>query len=175
MPAKPRWHAHLDQIRRTVTSLPSPFLDRPAIERLFLVGPRQANNLMRTLGGYRIGTATVVSRDELLLKLEQMAGPRGYAAQAERKMRVVEALDDLRSKTRPRQVAAPPPRRSGSPLPEGVRISAPGELTIAFTSPEDLLGRVMGLAQSAAGDFASFAAELAMQPNPEFNEASKEA
>ena len=35
MPAKPRWHADLNKIRTSITSLPSPFLDRPAIEKLF--------------------------------------------------------------------------------------------------------------------------------------------
>jgi hypothetical protein len=160
MPAKPRWHADLNNIRTSITSLPSPFLDRPAIEKLFGVKRRQANNLMRGLGGYRIGRAAVVGREDLLLKLDQMAGPRGYLAQVERKARVVETLDAVRNQARPRRVSPPPPRRAGSTLPAGARISAPGELTISFTSPEDLLGRVMGLAQSAAGDFSGFAAGL---------------
>ena len=163
MPAKPRWHADLTNIRTSITAMPSPFLDRPAIEKLFGVKRRQANNLMRGLGGYRIGHAAVVGREDLLLKLDQMAGPRGYLAQIERKSRVVETLDTLRSEARPRRVSPPPPRRTSSALPAGTRISAPGELTISFTSPEDLLGRVMGLAQSAAGDFAAFAAGLTQE------------
>ena len=160
MPVKPQWHADLNNIRTSIAALPSPFLDRPAIEKLFGVKRRQANNLMRGLGGYRIGHAALVGREDLLLKLDQMAGPRGYLAQIERKSRVVEALDALRSEARPRRVSPPPARRTSSPLPDGARISAPGELTISFTSPEDLLGRVMGLAQSAAGDFSGFAAGL---------------
>jgi hypothetical protein len=167
MPAKPRWHADLNKIRLTIASLPSPFLDRQAIEQLFGVKTRQANNLMRGLGGYRIGPAAVVGREDLLLKLDQMAGPRGYAAQIERKSRVIEALDALRCEARPRRVSPPPPRRPGAALPAGARISAPGELTISFTSPEDLLGRVMSLAQSAAGDFGAFAAGLTQGPTHE--------
>jgi hypothetical protein len=160
MPAKPRWHADLDRIRATVAALGAPLIDRQAIEQLFGVRPRQANNLMRGLGGYRIGSAAVVRREDLLLQLDQMAGPRGYAAQAKRKARVVETLDDLRRNVRPHRVAAPPPSVSNSPLPAGVRISAPGELTLSLSSPEDLLGRIMGLAQSAVGDWAAFAASL---------------
>ena len=53
MPAKPRWHADLDRIRASAAALPSPFLDRRAVEKLFHLGPRQANNLMRSLGGSR--------------------------------------------------------------------------------------------------------------------------
>ena len=166
MPAKPRWHADLHNIRSAVEGLPAPFLDRPAIERLFTVGRRQANYLMRSLGGYLVGQSALISREALLEKLDELAGKRGYLAQAQRRARVVEALDDLRREARPRRVSAPPARRANSSLPEGVCLSAPGELTIYFTSPEDLLGRVMALAQSAAGDYAAFTAGLAEKPDP---------
>ena len=78
MPAKPRWHAELDRIRASVAALPSPFVDRRTVEKLFGLGARQANNLMRSLGGYRIGPSAVVSREDLLLKLDDLAGRRGY-------------------------------------------------------------------------------------------------
>jgi hypothetical protein len=110
MPARPRWHADLDRIRSTVAALGAPLIDRQAIEQLFGVRPRQANNLMRGLGGYCIGSAAVVCREDLLLQLDQMAGPRGYAAQAKCKARVVESLDDLRRNLRPRRVAPRPHR-----------------------------------------------------------------
>jgi hypothetical protein len=160
MPAKPRWHAQIEPIRRTLTSLPSPYLDRPAVEKLFGVKARQANHLMRSLGGYRIGQAVVVSREELLTKLDALAGLRGYLAQAQRKARVVDTLDALRDMGRPRPIAMPPPRSAGASLPDGARLTAPGELTIAFANPEELLGCLMALAQSAAGDYAGFAAGL---------------
>jgi hypothetical protein len=164
MPAKPRWHADLVRIRRDVAALSTPFIDRPAIERLFSVKRRQANYLMLSMGGYHIGQAAVVSREALLVKLDELAAEpgyqTGYLGQAQRKARVVEALDELRNRARPRRVAPPPRPRAGSQLPEGVLLSAPGELTLSFTSPEDLLGRIMALAQSAAGDWAAFAASL---------------
>ena len=167
MPHKPRWHADLTQIRAAVASLPTPFLDRPAVERLFGLRRRQANYLMAGLAGYRVGPAAVVAREALLAKLDELGGERATGAQALRKARVVEALDELRGQARPRKISAPPPRRPGSALPEGARISAPGELTLLFSTPEDLLGRLMGLAQSAASDFAAFAAAL----EPEFQPA----
>ncbi len=165
MPAKPRWHANLGKIRHTVSTLSAPFLDRPAMERLFGVQSRQANNLMRGLGGYRVGPATVISREDLLLQLDQLAGPRGYAAEATRKSRVVEELDGLRSARRPRRVPAPPrPSHQKTSLPDGVRLPAPGQMTIAFSSPEDLLGRILALAQAASSNFAAFAATLNCEP-----------
>ena len=164
MPAKPRWHADVARIRATVSSLSAPFLDRPAMERLFGVQSRQANNLMRGLGGYKVGPAVVIRREDLLLQLDRLAGPRGYAAEIRRKSHVVEELDGLRSARRPRRVPAPPrPGRSTS-LPDGVRLSASGRMTIAFRSPEDLLGRILGLAQAASSNFAAFASALEYGP-----------
>ena len=50
MPATPGWHAHLPTIRRTLTAMTAtPWLDRPAIERLFGLRARQANYLMRSM------------------------------------------------------------------------------------------------------------------------------
>jgi hypothetical protein len=164
MPSKPRWHADLPQIRRTIAAMTAtPFLDRPAIERLFGVRARQANYLMRGLGGYKTGTSSVVNREDLLLKLDQMAAPRGVpSAEMQRKTRVVETLDALKRNVRPRRICPPPPRLTTDPLPPGARISAPGELTILFSSPDDLLGRIMFLLQSANSDFASFADGLGL-------------
>jgi hypothetical protein len=163
MPAKPRWHADLDKIRLEAAALPAPFLDRQAFQKLFGLRRRQAQNLMSILGGYRAGTSVVIGRQELLLNLDGLAGERGSKTEATRKARVVEALDALRSHARPKRIEPPPVPRPGSALPEGARISAPGELTISFSTPEDLLGRVLGLAQSAAGDFAAFAAGLSSE------------
>jgi hypothetical protein len=176
MPAKPRWHADVANIRRTVTSMTAtPFLDRPAIERLFRVRSRQANYLMRGLGGYKTGTSSWVSREDLLLKLDQMAAPRGVpSAETERKSKVIDNLNKLRLE-RPRRISAPPPRRSADPLPTGVSISSPGELTIRFTSPEDLLTCILGLAKSATSDFAAFAAGLEHSPDEPQNNQGKTA
>lgn len=160
MPARPRWHADLRKIHHTVSALSAPFLDRPTVERLFGVKARQANNLMRGLGGYRIGPATVISREDLLLQLDKLAGPRGYAAEATRKSRVVEELDVLRTASRPRRVAPAPRPSHRSSLPAGVSILVPGQMTILFSSPEDLLTHILGLAQSASTNFAAFAAAL---------------
>ena len=166
MPSKPRWHADLPHIRKTIESLTStPFLDRVAIERLFGVRARQANYLMRGLGGYKTGTSSVVKREDLLLRLDQMSSPGGIPKdEADRKAKVIDALNKLR-RERPRRIAAPPPRQDTDSLPTGVCISSPGELTIRFTSPEDLLSRILGLAQSASSDFASFTAGLEYGPD----------
>ena len=166
MPSRPRWHARLKEIRAAILALQAPFLDRPAIEKLFGLRPRQANYLMQKMGGgYRIGRATVLDRLELLSRLDRLSGARESAAASSRQARVVEALDQLRHKARPRRIDPPPPPVAGSALPAGARLLGPGELALSFASPEQLLGVVLSLAQSAAGDFAAFAASLEFEPH----------
>ena len=165
MPAKPRWYANLASIRRSVAAMTAtPFFDRRAVEQLFGVKSRQAVNIMRELESLHLGSARVVRREELLLRLDQMAAPRGVPqAEMARKAGLVSALDELRLKPRPRRIP-PPVRVAGSALPAGVVIAAPGLATIAFDSPEDLLSRILFLAQSASADFAAFAASVDYQP-----------
>jgi hypothetical protein len=166
MPLKPRWHARLKEIRAELNRLPAPFLDRPAVEKLFGLRRRQANYLMLKMGGgYRIGPAVVLDRQQLLTRLDGLAGMKESAAATGRQARVVEALDELRRKARPRRIDPPPPPVAGRALPAGAQVSARGELTLCFASPEHLLGVVLSLAQSAAGDFAAFAASLEFEPH----------
>jgi hypothetical protein len=161
MPATPGWHAHLPSIRRTLTAMTAtPWLDRRAIERLFGLRARQANYLMRAVPGRRLGTAVVIEREALLAHLDALAEPRAASSPVARKASVLEAIDALRREQRPRRVSPPPPPGANTSLPAGVRVAAPGELTLAFASPEELLGRILGLAQAAASDFAGFVASL---------------
>ena len=165
MPARPRWHAKLDDIRQSLTDMDVPVIDRPTIEQLFGVGRRQANNLMRIHHGYQLGTSKVVARDKLLAGLEKMGAHRGVAtAETKRKSRLIEALEAVQRKPRPRRIVPPPPppRPSSSSLPPGFAITAPGELRLQFSTPEELLGRIQSLLEAAVKDFASF--ELSLEP-----------
>jgi hypothetical protein len=165
MPARPRWHAKLDDIRQSLTDMDAPVIDRPTIERLFGVGRRQANNLMRIHHGYQLGTSKVVARDKLLAGLEKMGAHRGVAtAETTRKSRLIEALEAVQRRPRPRRIVPPPPppRPSSSSLPPGFAITAPGELRLQFSTPEELLGRIQSLLEAAVKDFASF--ELSLEP-----------
>jgi hypothetical protein len=166
MPAKPSWHSHIVSIRRSLTAMTStPSLDRPAIERLFGLRARQANYLMRGLPGRRLGSAVVIDREALLAHLDELAAPRGVArAATQRKASVLETLDALRREGRPRRIPPPPPPAARGALPAGVRLAAPGELALAFATPEQLLGRILALAQAASSNFAAFAQSLEFLP-----------
>lgn len=164
MPPRPRWTARIPLIRQTIEALDAPLLDRSVIERTFLVGPRQANRLLLSFGGQLLGRSAVVERQALLDGLEGLAADRGARREVQRKQRVLEALDALRLEAAPRRRPVAPrpaaPASSEPALPVGIRLSAPGELAIAFASPEDLLGAVLALTEFAARDYAAFAAAL---------------
>ena len=165
MPARPRWHSKLDDIRQSLTDMDVPVIDRPTIEQLFGVGRRQANNLMRIHHGYQVGTSKVVARDKLLAGLEKMGAHRGVAtAETTRKSRLIEALEAIQRRPRPRRIVPPPPppRQGSTSLPPGFTVSAPGELRLQFSTPEELLGRIQSLLEAAVKDFASF--ELSLEP-----------
>ena len=165
MPARPRWHAKLDDIRQSLTDMDVPVIDRPTIEQLFGVGRRQANNLMRIHHGYQLGTSKVGARDKLLAGLEKMGAHRGVAtAETTRKSRLIEALEAIQRRPRPRRIVPPPPppRPASTSLPPGFTVSAPGELKLEFSTPEELLGRIQSLLEAAVKDFASF--ELSLEP-----------
>ena len=166
MPARPRWHSKLDDIRQSLTDMDVPVIDRPTIEQLFGVGRRQANNLIRIHHGYQVGTSKVVARDKLLAGLEKMGAHRGVAgAETTRKSRLIEALEAIQRRPRPRRIVLPPPpppRQGSTSLPPGFTVSAPGELRLQFSTPEELLGRIQSLLEAAVKDFASF--ELSLEP-----------
>jgi hypothetical protein len=145
-------------------------LDRAAIQSLFSLKPRQANYLMTKLCGERSGRGTVIDREALLLKLDEIAGPRGVpSAAVERKARVVEAIDALRREARPRRVSPPPaPQpRAGSPFPNEVSILAPGKMLIDYTSADSVLTSMLGVIQTATNNFAAFEAALEYVPAAE--------
>lgn len=163
MPPKPRWFAHLPQIRRQLEALPESCpLDRQAVERLFGVKPRQANNLMSLFAGYTVGQSFALSRSDLLSRIDEMARPGGVAhKEIQQKIRAVTALNALQQQAQPRRIPAPPPPPpTGAPLPTGVHLLAAGQIRIDFTTPEELLSRILALSQSAVSDFAAFASSL---------------
>jgi hypothetical protein len=138
-----------------------PFVDRAAIERLFGVRARQANNLMRSFDGYKTGQSMLVNRVDLVERLDELAAPRGVAsAETKRKVTVIAAIDALHRNNRPRRIAPSPPRPEPASLPSGVSITSPGEMAIVFSSPEELLSAIMAMAQSATKNFAGFETSL---------------
>ena len=72
-PPKPAWFHRLDEIFTALRAMTSTPLDRTAVEKLFRVRRRRARQIMAGLEGLRIGNASVLSREALIVRLEQTA------------------------------------------------------------------------------------------------------
>ncbi len=162
MPPIPRWYADLSKIRRRLEDMDDSLpLDRRAIETLFGLKRRQANKLMNKFQGYAVGQSTVLSRSDLLQRIDELAAPGGVAAaKIQEKQRALSFFQAEERKARPPRIPPPPIKAAPAALPAGMRLVGHGQLLIEYSSPEELLSRHLALSQSAITDFASFAASL---------------
>jgi hypothetical protein len=160
MPAQPQWLLRLPQILEDFSALPAPIVDRALIERIFAVRRRRAIELLGAFGGYQVGRTFVVERDVLLEHLRGIAAGERFHFEKRRHEKLASQLARIhqdRAAARVKIPASPEPSPLPGLLPPGVRLE-PGRLTIEFQQVEDLLGKLYGIAQTAARDFHSFAA-----------------
>lgn len=152
----------MEQIRH----LPAPVVDRATVELLFGVRRRRANQIIARMGGYEVGRTALVERERFLAGLEAIAAGDEFHYEERRRARVHEKLDEARRIVRAQKVriqAAPSSTKpAGPPLPQGVSLH-PGEIRIAFDSPETLLTRLFELSQSIAHDYDEFATYISKQ------------
>jgi hypothetical protein len=160
MPFAPAWHARAAEIRRAIAALPAPVIDRAAIEKIFGLRRRQALRLMASLKGHKLGCAYAVDRRHLLSELSELMRSRGVRREQQRKQSVLDALSALQQEATARTTRIPMPAPVFDDLPEGIRLARPGEISIAFRSPEELLSRVLALSEAAARDYPKFARTL---------------
>ena len=160
MPRKTEWTTRLEPALEQLRTVPSPWVDRAALARLLAVSPRQALRIMHRLGAGAAGEALLISRDDLIARLEALRVDPGVHFEAGRRERVWAELEQARR----RAAGAGIRLTAGSPLaaaslPEGVRVT-PGLVEIRFQTAEELLSRLFELAHLAAGDVEAFRAAL---------------
>ena len=169
MPPQPHWYALLPALRVALAELDSPALDRAMVEELFGLSRRAAIRLMARVRPPRPGTANVLKREELLGWLDRLEATRpvtdAVARRRELGARLARAAREAEARTAP--VAVPAQEEAAAGWPAGIALPAPGLLTIGFGSGEELLGRVLALAELAASDYPAFQARLATSQGPE--------
>lgn len=145
---------------------PAPVIDRATVERMFQVRRRRANQILARMGGYQVGRTGLVDRHIFVSNLEAIAAGEDFHYEERRRVRVHEKLAEARRIARAKRVKIqppPPPAAAAGPaLPTGVSI-APGEIRIAFDTPETLLTRLFELSQTIANDYEEFVAKLPPQ------------
>ena len=127
------------------------------VEQLFQLSRRQALRLMVEVQPHHPGRATQLERGALLAYLDGLLARRPVQGEIERRRQLRASLTALEREAAARTTPVlPAPPSPALALPEGVALLAPGRLEIRFASAEELLGRVLALAERAAGDFPSF-------------------
>jgi hypothetical protein len=158
MPASPHWHKRIPAIRAALAESETPFLDRPAIEKLFRLQSRRAQSLMKACGGTLIGRSAVVGRHELLAYLDQRDISLPPAAKERRHGVLVELRQAAETSSHALDIPRPLPFTTI--LPDGITLPADGKLLIEYNSAADLLAKVFALTQTAQKDVRAFQAAV---------------
>jgi hypothetical protein len=161
MPDQPSWINRLSDITRKLESSNAPFLDRPAIEKLFGLRRRQSIALLRRMGGYQIGKTFLVDRQVVLDYLNDPQRSRAAEEEAGRFRTVSALLSEAQQELHMRRIAiAAAPRVSRlelEGLPTGIDLGF-RELKISFGHPRELLEKLFALSQALANDYEKFEA-----------------
>jgi hypothetical protein len=161
MPKLPGWYICVPAILEQLRSPGSPpFLDRPAIEKLFSIRRRQAIRVLAAARGYQVGKTFMVERQGLIEFLEGIEHSGAAPEARARKQRVAAALNEVANHAAAErvQVRTSPDvfRRQPANLPSAIKLVAPGKLQISYRGAEDLLAKIVELAAAATNDFPAF-------------------
>ena len=161
MPAKPLWLLRVPAIITEVRALDAPVMDRAAFERLFGIRRRRAIDLMQGIGGFQCGRTHIVKREDVLVWLQQVQDGSEFESEHRRKQRVATQLDELHRHSGGRHIRIPVLAHAPSvpELPNGIALR-PGEMSVSFTTTEDLLARLYAFAAAAAENFDAFTAMI---------------
>lgn len=155
MPRRCEWLTRLPEIRAELEQIAVPVVDRTVFEALFRVRRRRAIQLLHYFGGFQSGKTFLIDRAALLGELAKLEASGDVQREYRRKERLVAKLEQVREQARASRVAVRTTPEIYSTrlnsLPEGVRLGH-GELTIRYSSSQELLERLFALAQALAND-----------------------
>jgi hypothetical protein len=159
MPPKPSWMKRIPDIKASLeASSAAPFLDRPAVEKLFRLHRSQAVKLLRKLSSHQVGNALAAPRERVLAFVRAAQKDKEYRAEQVRRQRVGEVLQEAKADAAARAVRFPiaPSSlpRSLAELPPSIRLT-PGHLAISFNDPKELLQQLYALSRALARDFSA--------------------
>ena len=169
MPDQPSWIKRLPEILAKLQAPEAPpFLDRAAVEELFHLRRRRAIDLLGLVGGYKLGKTYLAPREAVVRFLEAPQR-RAAAAQASDRFEQVQlALGEARHELAQHRILVPDlPGVAFAGLPDGIRFQ-PGQLTLCFEQPAELIEKLIALAQALTNDYETFERSWAAQtPAPQ--------
>jgi hypothetical protein len=126
------------------------------IQRLFQIGERQAQTLLRQWGAYRAGGSWLLNRLTLIERLSALIAGREYQAELERQQRLSQQLAERQAlESAARETFAVDPRvrqYKHADLPTAFELIAPGKLQLTFHGYEDFWSQMAALAAIGKND-----------------------
>ena len=165
MPPQLTWLHRLPDIVAQIKGLPSPVIDRSVIEQIFQIQRRQAHKLMAEFGAHQLGSGRgrtlVLTRDELVARLEALVHTEEFERTRLRKQKLATSLLESRERLKHRRVEirVDPRQRSlgREAWPATLQLS-PGRLEIDFTSPNHLAEQLALVALALEDEWETFSA-----------------
>ena len=168
MPAASAWLDRLPSLIEKVTGDDLPVYDRRALETLFEVKPRRAQQILRELAvaagelaPARAGQAHALPRAVLLRALHALAGSEEFQQHAESRSEAEAQMKERVAAAAAARVRIPVSvgreSRSLASLPPGIRLER-GRLEISFDDAEDLWWQLGELIAAAVHDHTAFRA-----------------
>jgi hypothetical protein len=160
MPAKPIWSERRAEIISALRALPPGPVTRAAVEEIFRVGPRRAQQILQPCLSTFIGTSGAAERETLIAHLERLVSGEDVHYEHQRRRRVAQQLARWQSQPRllvERPVASPPPQLAA--LPEGVELE-PGSILVRFSTAQEALEKLLALAMAIGQDLDAFTARV---------------
>ena len=154
MPRPFPWLSRVSEIRRAVSNSVRSHYSRRELEILFRSTPRAAGRLLELLATERIGTAHMVSREELARFLDRVTEAEDVAELCGK------IRDERANLTRVKArylLARDEHEVPVASLPEAIQLE-PGQLTVRFESIEELCERLLQISQAMKDDPIAFEA-----------------
>jgi hypothetical protein len=165
LPPQLTWLHRLPDIVAQIKDVPSPVIDRSVVEQVFQVQRRQAHKLMAEFGAHQLGSGRgrtlVLTRDELVARLEALFNTEEFQRTRLRKQKLATSLLESRERLKHRRVEirVDPRQRSlgREAWPATLQLS-PGRLQIDFTSPNHLAEQLALVALALEDEWETFSA-----------------
>jgi len=160
MPDKPLWYTRLEDVIQQLEALPSPWVDRAALEIVLGVGRRRAQQILQPLVRHTIGRNGLADRVELIGHLRHLAAGETVHYENRRRERLAAIMNELQDRARrqPRVLVEAPIQvvnQEMDKLPRGVRVES-GRIVIEFEAPQQALEKLLALAMAIGNDYGMF-------------------
>jgi hypothetical protein len=159
VPDKPIWYSQLDAAVAQLEALPSPWVDRAALESVLGVGRRRAQQILQPLICRTIGKSGLADREDVIRYLRALATGEPGAFEKQRRQRLHSLL------SRPRVPVEAPVKvmnQELDDLPPGVHL-APGRIVLeGFSTPAEAKQKLLALIMAMGNDPDGFDARIAI-------------